>query len=321
MAIPYDTTNAGVSVRDALGHSSVKDGNTWRHVEKIHVKDGSTWRETDEVYVKSGGSWRLVHEGEHFLFNVSLSGNDSSSDWSLSSYISNQGYSGNKIKGLVTVTANSRRRQVNLGSFSSDSLVYLRIELNARIQARGGNGGNATGAGSGSGPNGSNGQRALYTRTPFILDNASIIAGGGGGGGGGKNSYYQYIVQQSFPCRKGDTCYQDETVQDFIYGGGGGGGAGYPNSNGGSGGSSSGNGGNGGYNGGGGGGSAANNPQPGVSSHGGGDGGNLGQNGQNGLGGGGNAGNSGAAINGWSYRAGQSGNGYNQTNIRGPKTN
>ena len=320
MAIPYDKTNAGVSVRDALGHSSIKDGNTWRHLEKIHIKDGGTWRETKEVYVKQSGTWRKVHEGEHFLFNVSLSGNDSSSDWSLSNYISNQGYSGNKIKGLVTVTQNSRRRQVNLGNFSSDSLIYLRLELNARIQARGGDGGNATGAGSGSGPNGSNGQRALYTRTNFILDNASIIAGGGGGGGGGVNSYYQYIVQQSFPCRKGDTCYQDQTVQEFIYGGGGGGGAGYPNSSGGSGGSSNGNGGNGGYNSGGGGGSAANNPQPGVTSHGGGDGGNLGQNGQNGTSGG-NAGSSGTAINGWSYRAGQSGNGYNQTNIRGPKNN
>ena len=320
MAIPYNETNAGTSVRDALGHSSIKVGNTWTHLEKIHVKHNNAWQETKEVYVKQGGSWRLVHEGEHFLFNVSLSGNDNSSDWSLANYISNQGYTGNKIKGLVTITQNSRRRQVNLGSFSSDSLIYLRLELNARIQARGGDGGNATGAGSGSGPNGSNGQRALYTRTNFILDNASIIAGGGGGGGGGVNSYYQYIVQQSFPCRKGDTCYQDQTVQEFIYGGGGGGGAGYPNSSGGSGGSSSGNGGNGGYNSGGGGGSAANNPQPGVTSHGGGDGGNLGQNGQNGTSGG-NAGSSGTAINGWSYRAGQSGNGYNQTNIRGPKNN
>ena len=320
MAIPYNTTNAGTSVRDALGHSSVKDGNTWRHVEKIYIKDGSNWRETEEVYVRSGGSWRLVHEGEHFLFNVSLSGNDQSSDWSLTNYISNQGYSGNKIKGLITVTANSKRRQVNLGNFSNDSLVYIRLENNSRIQARGGDGGNATGAGSGSGPNGSNGQRALYTRTNFILDNASIIAGGGGGGGGGKNSYYQYIVQQSFPCRKGDTCYQDETVQDFIYGGGGGGGAGYPNSSGGAGGTSGGNGGAGTFNSGGGKGSAANNPGSGTS-HQGGDGGNLGQNGQNGFGGGGNAGSAGTAINGWSEKQGSAGSGYAQNNIRGPKTN
>ena len=319
MAIPYNQTNAGTSVRDALGHSSVRDGNTWRHVEKISIKDGTDWRETKEVYVRSGGSWRKVHEGEHFLFNVSLSGN-STSEWSLPNYISNQGYSGNKIKGLLTVTANSRRRQVNLGTFSPDSLIYVRLENNSRIQARGGDGGNATGAGSGSGPNGDNGQRALYTRTPFIMDNGGIIAGGGGGGGGGKNSYHQYINQQSYGCQKGHTCFQDVTVQDFIYGGGGGGGAGYPNSNGGSGGSSGGNGGNGGYNSGGGGGGAANNPGSGTS-HQGGDGGNLGQNGQNGGGGGGTRGTAGTAINGWSYRAGSAGSGYAQNNIRGPKTN
>jgi len=315
MAIPYDTTNAGVSVRDALGHSSVKDGNTWRHVEKIHIKDGSTWRETDEVYVKSGGSWRLVHEGEHFLFNVSLSGNDSSNDWSLSNYISNQGYSGNKIKGLVTVTANSRRRQVNLGSFSSDSLVYLRIELNARIQARGGNGGNATGAGSGSGPNGQNGQRALYTRTPFILDNASLIVGGGGGGAGGENSYHQYVESVGTPCGKGDTCYQNETFQVFKAGGGGGGGAGYPGGSGGVGGNSNKNGSNGGADSGGAGGGNS-----GDSSHSGGKGGNMGENGQDTTGGGVN-GNAGAAIDGWSYRVQESGNGYQEQNIRGPKIN
>ena len=125
MAIPYNTTNQGTSVRNALGHSSVRDGHTWRHVEDIHIKDGTNWRETKEVYVRSGGSWRLVHEGEHFLFNVSLSGNDNSSDWSLSNYISNQGYSGNKIKG-----SNSRSRQVNMGNFSNDSLVYVRLENN-----------------------------------------------------------------------------------------------------------------------------------------------------------------------------------------------
>ena len=320
MAIPYDTTNSGTDVRAVMRHSSIKVNGSWQYLEDTYVKDGGAWREVKETWVKHSGSWRKVHEGEHFLFKRDLTSNIEA-EFNLAGWITGQGYSGNKIKGLLTVKQNVKHQQVTLGNFSSDSLVYLRLELNARIQGRGGNGGNATGAGSGSGPNGQNGQRALYTRTNFILDNASIIAGGGGGGGGGKNSYYQYIVQQSFPCRKGDTCYQDETVQDFIYGGGGGGGAGYPNSSGGSGGSSSGNGGNGGYNGGGGGGSAANNPQPGVSSHGGGDGGNLGQNGQNGLGGGGNAGSSGAAINGWSYRAGQSGNGYNQTNIRGPKTN
>ena len=62
MAIPYNTTNTGTSIRDALGHSSIKDGGTWRHIENINIKSGGSWRDTKEVYVKSGGSWRLVHE-------------------------------------------------------------------------------------------------------------------------------------------------------------------------------------------------------------------------------------------------------------------
>ena len=53
---------------------------------------------------------------------------------------------------------------MNLGNFSSDSIIYLRVEGGNRIQSRGGNGGNV-------GNNGANGQRALYTRTKFILDN------------------------------------------------------------------------------------------------------------------------------------------------------
>ena len=74
---------------------------------------------------------------------------------------------------------------MNLGNFSSDSIIYLRIEGGNRIQSRGGDGGNV-------GNNGNNGQRALYTRTKFILDNGGIIAGGGGGGSGGNNSNYTY---------------------------------------------------------------------------------------------------------------------------------
>jgi len=314
MAIPYNTTNTGTSVRNALRHSSINVGGTYQHVEDIQIKHAGSWRDTKEVYVKENGAWRLVHEGEHFLFNLSLSSNDDGGDYSLTNYISGQGYGGNKIKGLVTITANTRRRQINFGNFSSDSLIYLRLELNSRIIGRGGNGGNATGGGQGSGPNGSNGQRALYTRTKFILDNASIIAGGGGGGAGGDNSNYSYNVQQSYGCQKGSTCFSEQTVTDFIPGGGGGGGAGYPNSSGGSGGSSQYNGGNGGYNSGGSGGSAAS----GGTSNAGGDGGNLGQNGQD-TSGGGTPGSSGNAIDGWSYRVGQSGN--NDGDIRGPKVN
>ena len=169
------------------------------------------------------------------------------------------------------------------------------------------------------GPNGSNGQRALYTRIPFIMDNGGIIAGGGGGGGGGKLLSPIHSAT-GYPCQKGHTCYRDQTVktssmevevaveQDILT------------------------------------------PMvvaveqvvvmvvqevttlvvavavlltilgPGTS-HRGGDGGNLGQNGQNGFGGGGNAGTAGTAINGWSERQGSAGSGYAQNNIRGPKTN
>ena len=214
---------------------------------------------------------------------------------------------GNKIKGLVTLSGGITRRQMNLGNFSSDSIIYLRIEGGNRIQSRGGDGGNV-------GNNGNNGQRALYTRTKFILDNGGIIAGGGGGGSGGNNSNYTYNVQQAYGCQKGSTCYRETPVTEFVPGGGGGGGAGYPNSNGGAGGEP-------GYQGGGGdfnsGGSAGPAAQNGTSNQGG-VGGNLGQNGGDSPGGG-TPGSSGTAIDGWSYRVGQSGN--NDGDIRGPKIN
>ena len=160
MAIPYNTTNAGTNVREALRHSSIRSGGSYKHIEDIQVKHAGAWRDTKEVWVKSGGTWRLVHEGEHFLFKHDLNTN-SSGNFDLAGWVSNF-YSGNKVKGLLTVTSNKNRQQVNLGNFSSDSLIYLRLESGARIQGHGGNGGNATGAGVGSGPNGQNGQRALH---------------------------------------------------------------------------------------------------------------------------------------------------------------
>ena len=149
------------------------------------------------------------------------------------------------IKGLVRVGNNAKRRQVNLGNFTADSLIYLRVDPGSRIQSKGGNGGTA---GGGAGANGTNGQRALYSKTNFILDNAGIIAAGGGGGSGGNNSNYTYPVEQSNSCQKGETCYSQNFVTVFVPGGGGGGGAGYPNSSGGAGGSSDYNGGNGTFN-------------------------------------------------------------------------
>ena len=72
MAIPYNTTNAGTSVRNALRHSSIKTGGTYQHIEDIQIKHSGAWRDTKEVWVKSGGSWRLVHEGELFLIQCHL---------------------------------------------------------------------------------------------------------------------------------------------------------------------------------------------------------------------------------------------------------
>ena len=87
MAIPYNTTNTGTSIRDALGHSSIGTGfNQWQHLEEIHVKHSNAWQKTKEVYVKSGGSWRLVHEGEHFLFQATLTGAEN--EFNLGTWIS-----------------------------------------------------------------------------------------------------------------------------------------------------------------------------------------------------------------------------------------
>ena len=312
MAIPYNTTNAGTNVREALGHSSIKVGGGWNHLEDIQVKVSGSWRDTKEVWVKSGGTWRLVHEGEHFLFKHDLNTN-SSGNFDLAGWVSNF-YSGNKVKGLLTVTSNKNRQQVNLGNFSSDSLIYLRLESGARIQGHGGNGGNATGAGVGSGPNGQNGQRALYTRTAFILDNGGMIAGGGGGGDGGNNTYHQYNQEQSYPCQKGETCYTTNQNQDFKAGGGGGGGAGYPGGNGGLGGSNNYNGQNGNQNNGGSGGDYVG----GSASHAGGNGGGIGNNGQNATGGG-SPGQAGVSIDGWNLKINSLGSGNGD--IRGPTAN
>ena len=95
MAIPYNTTVTGTSIRDALdGHLRVKHSGSWQHVEDVNVKDGGSWRDVKEVWIKQGGSWRLVHEGEHFLFNVQI--NDAGTgDWSLANWITGQGYNGN----------------------------------------------------------------------------------------------------------------------------------------------------------------------------------------------------------------------------------
>ena len=301
MAVPYNTTQSGTSIRDALdAHLRIKHNGSWQYAEDVNVKHNGAWRDVKEVWVKHAGSWRLVHEGEHFLFQATLSSN-AQNEFNLGNWISNQGYSGNIIKGAVIV--DNVQQQVNLGNFSSSSKVYLRINTNRRITGRGGNGG-AKG-----GQNGSNGQRGLYTRTNFILDNGGVIAGGGGGGAGGNNSNCVYQNTNYFSCQKGEQCSELVQNQSPAYGGGGGGGAGYPGGNGG------GDGGNNGQQWGGGGGGG----NDGCGSNSGGGGGDLGQNGQNAPGGGGSGGSAGTAIDGWSYRYSQSGS--NDGDIRGAKNN
>ena len=99
MAIPYNTTNAGTNVREALGHSSIKVGGGWNHLEDIQIKVSGSWRDTKEVYVKVSGDWKKVHEGEHFLFKHDLNTN-SSGKFDLAGWVSNF-YGGIKVKCLL----------------------------------------------------------------------------------------------------------------------------------------------------------------------------------------------------------------------------
>ena len=76
MAIPYNTTQSGTSIRDALErHLRIKHNGTWEYAEDVNVKHSGAWRDVKEVWVKHAGSWRLVHDGEHFLFQATLSSN------------------------------------------------------------------------------------------------------------------------------------------------------------------------------------------------------------------------------------------------------
>ena len=279
MSVPYSQ-----AISQILGnHTYVKHNGSWQTVEDIRIKDGGTWRDTKAVYVKQGGTWRTVHEGDFFLFNYVDSSN-SQSTLNLSSILSNAGYSSGAIKGAITI--NCKRRRVNLGNYSGK--VYLRVNSGKKISGAGGNGGNR------GGQNGQDGQDALYSGgTPFILDNAGIIAGGGGGGGGGKNDQCTYQNTYYYGCMKGNQCEGTDQQFSQALGGGGGGGAGYPagqGKHGGNNGTETGGGGGGGSN--------------GCGSQNGGKGGNLGQNGQ-GATNGGSGGTKGRAVTGINHRFAQ----------------
>jgi len=280
MAVPYSETIAEI----LGGHVRIKDGGNWRVTEDVQIKSGGTWRDTKEVYVKSGGSWRLVHEGEHFLFTHTVSSNEQS-EFNLANYIVGQGYSGNLIKGNIQV--NAIKQRIHMGSYSSNSRVFFQVATYGRVIGTGGNGGNR------GGQNGQNGQRAVYSGgTPFIINNAGIIAGGGGGGGGGQNAQCVYQNTYYYGCMKGSQCSGTDQQFSNANGGGGGGGAGYPAGQGVHGGQNGNT-----YGGGGGGGNG------GCGSNSGGSGGNIGQGGQNVTGGSG--GSAGKAIEGINHRTSQ----------------
>ena len=108
MAIPYDTTNAGTSVRNALRHSSIRTGGSYKHIEDIQIKHS----EHGEILRKYGENlviMAIVH-GEHFLFNATEIVVRMIE--SIKLYL-RTGYGGNKIKGLVTLSKGITRRQMN----------------------------------------------------------------------------------------------------------------------------------------------------------------------------------------------------------------
>ena len=274
MAVPYNDVIAGY----LDGHTRIKKDGTWQIVEDIQVKHSGAWRDTKAVYVKSGGSWRTVHDGEHFLFSY-YQYSDDASEFNLAAHISGLGYSGNLIKGAVQI--NAKRQRVHLGSFSSDSKVFLGVANYGSIKGRGGNGGNLGGGAQSAGT-------ALYTRTGVFIENNGQMWGGGGGGRGGNNGQCVGTYYYNYNC--GKNCYRQGTGYNYnpASGGGGGGGAGIPA------GSGRQRGNNGSYNSGGNGGSGN-----GCGSNAGGKGGNPGQNASGGNSG--SNGNSGNYIDGASY--------------------
>ena len=291
MGVPYSQ-----QISEYLNnHSYIKSGGTWYTADEIHIKHAGSWRKTKEIWVKESGTWRSVHEGDHFLFNYTDSSN-STGELTLSSILSSAGYSSGPIKGAITI--NCKRKRLNLGNYSGK--VYLRINSGKKISGSGGNGGNR------GGQNGAVGMDGLYSGgTPFLLDNAGMIAGGGGGGGGGQNAQCTYQNTYTYGCMKGNQCQGTDQQFANANGGGGGGGAGYPGGQGKHGGQ------NGTETGGGGGGGNA-----GCGSNSGGKGGNLGQAGQNA---GGNGGAKGKAIVGNNHKISNVGSGSGD--LRGGTSN
>ena len=177
MGIPYPT-----DVANYLGqgfHHHVKDGGSWRYVDRLSVKNGGSWRTVKQAYIKHSGTWRKVFDGENvFTFSVTLSGTRTST-FNLGTWLSNNGYvspslgrtynSGDRVRGLITVTGKAGGNPgVYIGNFTSGSAIYVRVNSGARIAGRGGNGGNV-------GNSGQAGSTALYSRTNMWVQNLSLI--------------------------------------------------------------------------------------------------------------------------------------------------
>ena len=290
MGIPYPT-----DVANYLGkgfHHHVKDGGSWRYVDRLSVKSGGSWRTVKQAYIKHSGSWRKVYDGENvFTFSVSLDGTRTST-FNLGTWLSNNGYvspslgrtynSGDRVRGLITVTGKAGGNPgVYIGNFTSGSAIYVRVNSGARIAGKGGNGGNV-------GNGAQAGGTALYSRTNMWVQNNGQIWGGGGGGRGGNNGTCVGTYYYNYRC--GKNCYRQGQGNNYnpASGGGGGGGGGIPAGSGGNRAS------NGSYNSGGNGGGGQ-----GCGSNGGGRGGDPGNSGSGGNSG--SNGQKGAYIDGNSY--------------------
>ena len=46
MAVPYNTTQSGTSIRDALdAHLRIKHNGSWQYTEDVNVKHNGAWRD------------------------------------------------------------------------------------------------------------------------------------------------------------------------------------------------------------------------------------------------------------------------------------
>lgn len=234
MSIPYDAAAAAYLSRGF--HANVKDGGSWRYVDKLSVRSGGSWRTVKQAYVRSGGSWRRFYDQENvFTFSVSTGTGTRTTTFNLGTWLTTSNYvspslgrtynSGDRIRGLITVNGNAGGNPgIYIGAYPSGSAVYIRVNSGARVAGFGGNGGNVGGSGQ-------TGGTALYTRTGVWVENNGQVWGGGGGGRGGNNGQCVGTYYYNYNC--GKNCYRQGSGNNYnsAQGGGGGGGGGIPAGN------------------------------------------------------------------------------------------